>query len=80
MLSLLLTALVLIALRGEVTEKAEQGRRFLAGEVTTVLRGGAIDRVADLGPVDGDDEDLFFALGQDVSHGAHPIGSVQDRS
>jgi hypothetical protein len=27
-----------------------------------------------------DDEDLVFALGQDVSHGAHPIGSVQDRS
>jgi hypothetical protein len=39
-LNLLLTALVLIALRGEVTEKAEQGRRFLAGELATVAEVG----------------------------------------
>jgi hypothetical protein len=41
-LNLLLTALVLIALRGEVAEKAEQGRRFLGGEQATLVDVGEL--------------------------------------
>lgn len=39
-LNLLLTALVLISLRGEVVEKAEQGRHFLAGDPVTLAEVG----------------------------------------
>lgn len=41
-LNLMLTALVLIALRGEVVEKAEQGERFLAGEQATLADVGEL--------------------------------------
>ena len=39
-LNLLLTALVLISLRGEIVEKAEQGRQFLAGEQVKLAEVG----------------------------------------
>lgn len=39
-LNLLLTALVLISLRGEIVDKAEQGRQFLAGEQVTLAEVG----------------------------------------
>jgi hypothetical protein len=41
-LNVLLTALVPVALRPEVIEKAEQGRRFVAGEAATLAVGDLI--------------------------------------
>lgn len=41
-LNLLLTALVLIALRGEVVDKAESGRRFAAGDSVSLAVGDLI--------------------------------------
>jgi hypothetical protein len=38
----MLTALVLIALRGEVAEKAEEGRRFLSGEQAALVDVGEL--------------------------------------
>jgi hypothetical protein len=41
-LNIVLTALVLVALRPEVTEAAEQGRRFMAGEAASLAVGDLI--------------------------------------
>jgi hypothetical protein len=41
-LNILLTTLVLVALRPEVIEKAEQGRKFLAGEPASLAVGDLI--------------------------------------
>jgi uncharacterized membrane protein len=41
-LNIVLTALVLVALRPEVTEAAEQGRRFAAGEPASLVMGNLI--------------------------------------
>ena len=41
-LNVVLTALVLVALRPEVIEKAEQGRRFMAGEAASLAVGDLI--------------------------------------